>query len=69
MFRSVIFFAACTVTSVTSFFVVACLVSAYPCDETQMILREDNINEMVGSREENIKILGIESCKTKDLAV
>jgi hypothetical protein len=34
-----------------------------------MYLREDTFNEMVGSREQCIKILGIESCKTKNLAV
>jgi len=33
------------------------------------ILREETFNEMVGNRERTIKILGIESCKTKELAV
>ena len=69
MFRSVIVFVAYTVTSLTSFFVVACLISAYPSGQTLMTLREDNFNEMVGSRQQTIKILGIESCKNKDLAV
>ena len=34
-----------------------------------MNLRENTFNEMVGIREKTIKILGIESCKTKNLAV
>jgi hypothetical protein len=32
------------------------------------ILREET-NDMVGSREQSIKILGIESCKIKELVV
>ena len=69
MNRSVIFFVACTVTSLTSFFIVACLISAYPSRQTLMILREDTFNKMAGSREKTLKILGIESCKTKNPAV
>jgi len=48
---------------------VASLITAYPSGQTLMYLREDTFNEMVGSREQCIKILGIESCKTKNLAV
>jgi len=34
-----------------------------------MTLREETFNEMVGCTEQTIKILGIESCKTKELVV
>jgi len=57
------------VTSLTSFLFVACQITTYPSGETLMTFREDTFNEMVGSREQTIKILGIESFKTKDLAV
>jgi hypothetical protein len=33
------------------------------------ILTEETFNDMVGSREQTIKFVGIESCKTKELAV
>jgi hypothetical protein len=33
------------------------------------ILREETFSDMVGSREQTIKFLGIERCKTKELAV
>lgn len=70
MFRSVIFFVSCTMTSLTSFCAGACAISAHPSRETLMkILREETFNDMVGSREQSIKIVGSESCKTKELVV
>jgi hypothetical protein len=33
------------------------------------VLREKTFNDMVGSREQSIKIVEIESCKTKELIV
>ena len=56
-------------TSLTSFFVVACLVSAYPFGQTLMSLREDNFNGLAGSREQTLRALGIGSYKTKGLAL